>query len=345
MDEYEKIYQYENLYMAHKRARKGKRDDSEVLDFELNLLTELYKLQWELKNGIYYPQKYQRFTIHDPKEREIHALHYRDRVVQHSLCDNVIAPYMERHLIYDNSASRVGKGTHFSMNRLTYFLQQHYKKYGTDGFFLKFDIRKYYDSIDHEILLELCKKAFPQKDVGNLLKIIIESYHGKEKKGLPLGNQTSQWFALYYLNGLDRLIKEQLKIKYYTRYMDDGIIVHEDKEYLKECLEIMECYINNKRKLEFNTKTQIVPLAQGVDYLGFHFYLSSTGKVIRRLRTSNKKRMKRRLKRFRIAYRDGKISQDAIHRSLISYCGHLSHGHTYHLKKNILNHLNLQKRR
>lgn len=344
MSEYEKIYQYENLYTAHKRARRGKRDEPEVLDFELNLPTELYRLQWELENKVYHPQKYQKFTIYDPKEREIHALHYRDRVVQHSLCDNVIAPYMERHLIYDNSASRVGKGTHFAMNRLTYFMQQHYKSHGTDGFFLKFDIRKYYDSIDHQILFELCEKAFSQEpEVVELLRIIIESYCGEEKKGLPLGNQTSQWFALFYLDGLDRLIKEKLRIKYYTRYMDDGIMIHEDKEYLSRCLKIMESYVNRERKLEFNAKTQIIPLAQGVDYLGFHFYLSSTGKVIRRLRTSNKKRMKRKLKRFRIAYKNGKISQEAIHRSLISYCGHLSHGHTYHLKKNILQHLILKK--
>lgn len=199
-------------------------------------------------------------------------------------------------------------------------------------------------SIDHQILYELCKKAFVQnEDVLHLIKVIIDSYDFEEEKGIPLGNQTSSWFALYYLDGLDRLIKEKLQIKYYTRYMDDGVLLHTNKDYLKYCLKQMKQYVQQERKLEFNQKTQIVPMSQGVDYLGFHFYLTETGKVIRRLRTSNKKRMKRKLKRFRHAYREGKITQEAVHRSLVSYCGHLSHGNTYHLRNTLLNHLVLTK--
>ena len=240
---YEQIYDYENLYKAHCLARRGKRDDSEVMEFELNLATEIYKLQYELKHQIYRLKPYKEFTIYDPKERQIHALHYRDRVVQHSLCDNIIAPYMERHLIYDNATSRKGKGTHFAMGRLNGFLQEFYKEHGNKGFLMKFDVRKYYDNIDHDILKGIYKNAFGyDRKLYELLEQIIDSYQVEEGKGIPLGNQTSQWFALSYLDGLDRLIKEQLHIKYYSRYMDDGVLIHESREYLRECKKQMEEY-------------------------------------------------------------------------------------------------------
>ena len=150
-----------------------------------------------------------------------------------------------------------------------------------------------------------------------------------------MGNQSSQWFALYYLDGIDRIIKEKYRIKWYTRYMDDLVLLDHDKEKLKQCLDELRTYAAKELKLEFNQKTQIVPISQGMDYLGWHFYLTDTGKVIRRLRTSNKRRFKRRLKRFRMEYAEGKTDFDTIKRSLVSYNGHLKQGHTHRLRKNI----------
>ena len=342
MDFYE-MTEFSSLYEVHKKARRGKRNRNDVIRFEMNLSFELARLQKELRNGYYRPQKYDTFIIHDPKKRIIHALKYRDRIVQHTLCDNLIEPYMELHLIYDNAASRIGKGTHFAMGRLEQFFRSHYRKHGTRGYILKYDIRKYYDSMDHRILLSLFQSAFPEARVFNLIKQYVESYHTEPGKGIPLGNQTSSWFALYYLDGLDRLIKEKLRIKYYSRYMDDGVLIHEDRDYLRECLRQMKQYAEKERLLSFNDKTQIMPLAQGVDYLGFHFYLTDTGKVVRKLRNSNKRRMKRKLKRFRHAYRKGIMSEEDVRRSLTSYIGHLSHGDTWHLRENILRHLILSK--
>lgn len=342
--DYGDMASFENLYNAHRAARKGKRDQKEVVEFEMDLAWNLQKLRGELMSGRYRPKPYKQFRIYDPKERVIHALQYRDRVVQHTLCDNVIQPYMERHLIYDNAASRIGKGTHFAMDRLDSFLHAFYQKYGTEGYFLKFDIRKYYDSIDHGILKKLLRKAFAEdKKVINLLNVFIDSYSLTDEKGLPFGNQSSQWFALYYLDGLDRLIKEQFQVKYYTRYMDDGILIHNDRKQLVSYLKDMEKYLIEERALEFNQKTQIIPLSQGVDYLGFHFYMTENGKVIRKLRASNKKRVKRKLKRFRHAYRNEIMAREEIERSLASYKGHLSHGDTYLLRKNLLEHLVLSK--
>ncbi len=341
---YDMMCSFDALYRAHQKSRRGKRCKKEVVEFEMDLGQQLYTIRWELLNGKYEVRPYERFHIHDPKERLIHALQYRDRIVQHTLCDNIIEPFMERHLIYDNAASRIGKGTHFAMNRLEGFLRSFYREYGTDGYFLKYDIRKYFDSIDHDILYGLFQKAFcGEAKVCALIRLFIDSYECTPQKGVPLGNQTSSWFALYYLDGLDRLIKEKLQIRYYTRYMDDGVLIHRDKEYLKECLRQMRSHIWKERKLELNQKTQIIPLSQGVDYLGFHFYLTGEGKVVKKLRASNKKRMKRKLKRFRHAYRNGTMDMQAVSRSLASYRGHLSHGNTYYLQKNILDHLVLSK--
>lgn len=335
---------FENLYQAHLKSRKGKRNKSEVIEFEMNLGLNLIMLNAELMCGKYYPRPYKEFKIHDPKERLIHALAYRDRIVQHSLCDNVLAPYMEKHLIYDNAASRKGKGTHFAMDRLNRFLREYYRQYGPDGYFLKMDVRKFYDNIDHRILYGILEKAFgnDEKVLGLLWKY-IDSYHTESGKGIPMGNQSSQWFALCYLDGMDRVIKEKQGIKYYTRYMDDAILIHHDRQYLKQCLSAIRGYLRVERQLELNEKTQIIPLSQGVDYLGFHFYITEQGKVIRKLRSSNKKRIKKKLKSYRHAYRIGKMDYDAVKRSIVSYKGHLSHGNTYHLQRQLLSHLVLSK--
>lgn len=335
MNEYEKIYCFENLYQAHKKARRGKQNTKEVILYETKLTENLVKLSYHLQNGTYKVQGYHKFIIHDPKTREIQALKYGDRIVQHSLCDNVLGPYLERRLIYDNAACRVGKGTHFAMKRLTEFLRQHYKECGADGYILKCDIRKYFNSISHDVLIETINGMKLANETKWLLCLIVHSYEYEQGRGLPMGNQTSQWFVLAYLDGLDRLVKEKLRIKYYSRYMDDMILICRDKEYLKKCLKVMRTYVENKLKLKYNEKTQIHSLREGVDYLGFHFYLTDTGKVIRKLRQSAKKRLKRKLRNFKHAYRNDKIDVEAIRRSVVSYKGHLKHGHTFRLQKYI----------
>lgn len=340
MTEYEKIYQFESLYQAYKATIKGKKEKKDVIQFELDLSNQLWKLHDELQMKLYRLGRYHCFQIYDPKKREIQALSIRDRVVQHSICDQVLKPYFEPRLIYDNAACREGKGTRFATDRLTKFMRDFYKEHGTNGYILKFDIRKFFDSIHHEVLKEkLC--CISDEEVKELLYHIIDSYAKEPEKdelslrGLPLGNQTSQWFALWYLNGLDRLIKERLRIKYYSRYMDDGILIHEDKAYLSLCLKKMTEYVEQELKLSFNEKTQIFPISQGTDYLGFRFYLTDTGKVIRRLRTSNKKRWKRRLKLYQKQYRQGTKNFEEITRSMKSYQGHLKYGNTYRLRAKV----------
>lgn len=334
---FDELASFESLYEAHRKARRGKRDRPEVAAFELDLSRQLARLSRELVEGSYRPQPYHTFVVREPKVRMVHALRYRDRVVQHALCDNVLEPYFERHLIYDNAAARVGKGTRFACDRLTKFLGGHWKERGAQGYLLKYDIRHYFNSVDHAILWGILKPAFAfDERVQRLIHTFVASYHDQPRRGLPLGNQTSSWFALAYLDGLDRMIKERLRVHGYTRYMDDGVLVHHSRDFLRDCLSQMREYVVRERHLEFNEKTQIMPLSQGVDYLGWHFYLTESGKVVRKQRTANKQRMKRRLKRIRRANAAGKLSGTKAMEILHSYLNHLSYGDTYALRTQVV---------
>lgn len=330
---YQSLCDFQNLYAAHKMARRGKQQNAEVVGFELELGNNLWKLKHALEQQNYHAKPYYTFWVYDPKERKIDALHYADRVVQHSLCDNVLAPILENRLIYDNAACRKGKGTHFALKRLTGFLYDHYKKHGAEGYVLKCDIAKYFENINHEVLKQKLRKAIQDEAVIGLLDKVIDSYHKDTGKGIPLGNQTSQWFALYYMDEVDRLIKEKLHIKHYTRYMDDFLLIHESKDYLNHCKREIETLLSEKLYLSFNAKTQLFPLKNGAEYLGWRFYLTDSGKVVKRLRTSAKKRFKRKLKQMAKDYEKGETDLDTIKRSLASYRGHLKHGHTYKLQQ------------
>lgn len=336
MTDFEKIYDFQNLYQAHRIARRGKRNTTEVIQFEADLAQNLTTLSDLLREKKYRISGYYTFMVHDPKDRHIHALHYCDRVVQHCLCDQIIAPMIDRKLIYDNAACRIGKGTHFALDRVTEFMRKFYQKHGTQGYMLKCDIRKFFDNIDHDVLKIKLRKVFHDDDLLMLCDHIIDSYESTPNKGLPLGNQTSQWFAIYYLDGFDRLIKEKMQIKYYSRYMDDCVLIHQDKTHLQSCLEQLKSYIINELHLEFNAKTQIFPIKNGVDYLGWHFYLTETGKVIRNLRRANKIKYKHRLRGLRKAYSTRKVNLQDIHPVIMSYIAHLAHGHTHKLQAKVL---------
>ena len=334
--DYEKIYNFNNLYRAYKASRKGKRGTREVIQFELETGVHLWQLRQELKNETYQLSGYYHFTIYDPKVREIHALHYRDRIVQHSLCDNVLAPYFENHLIYDNAACRQDKGTLFAMNRLNGFLHDHYRVYGRKGYFLKCDVRKFFDSIDHEILKHRLASIVDDNRTLRLLYHIIDSYEVNPGRGIPMGNQTSQWFALFYLDPVDRLIKEKLRMKHYTRYMDDMILISNSKDILNNALTEMRKLLTELH-LEFNEKTQIFPISHGVEYLGWRFGLTDSGKVIRRLKKHSKTRWKHRLRKLRIQYMEGQIAFEKIKESLQSYRNHMHYGNTWKLYSGVMN--------
>ncbi|MCL2740206.1 MAG: RNA-directed DNA polymerase, partial [Oscillospiraceae bacterium] len=258
----EDLFSFENLYKAHLAARRGKRHKKDVIAFEMDLAHSIWNLKNRIDSGRYKIHNYNTFNVYEPKKREIQAVKYSHRVVMHCLCDNYLTPLLEKRLIYDNAACRKGKGTHFSLRRLKKFFCEHYKQYGNEGYILKMDICKYFPSINHEILIGKLRKIIEDEGILEMMEMIISSWNGEEGKGLPMGNQTSQWFALYYLDEVDRLIKEKLAIKYYVRYMDDMVIIHHDRGYLKEILRQVRLLCRNL-KLELNAKTQISPIKNG----------------------------------------------------------------------------------
>jgi hypothetical protein len=328
-----KIYEFEHLYRAHRLARRAKRSKEEVVRFELDLNRNLIDLRQQLLDRTYQPGPYREFTVYEPKERIIMSLPYRDRVVQHSLCDQILGPWLNRQLIYDNCASRPGKGTHFGLYRLSRFMKEFYHVRGTEGYILKADISKFFYRIRHDRLKAMLYPGIADPDLKWLLDTIIDSTPGNV--GIPIGNMMSQWFAIFFLNQMDRMIKEKLHIRWYSRYMDDFVLIHESKSYLQECLvQIREhlAYLG----LELNNKTQIFPLRNGVDYLGFHTYLTEDGHVIRKLRDSSKKRMKRKIRAFKRKFANNEITFEDIKRSMQSWLAHASHGHTYQLRQRMI---------
>ena len=321
MYKFEEIFSIEHLLKAHYKARKNKRHKNEVVVFELHLTKNILSLYNALLSNSYKIRGYKKFMIYDPKEREIQALTYYDRIVQNCLCYNFLVPYYSKYFIYDNCACQKGKGTHFARKRLENNLREIFKQYKYNSYVLKIDIKKYFNNIDHSVLKEKLGVIYDNK-LKELINQVIDSYNKDLNCGVPMGNQSSQVFALLYLNEIDRLIKEKYHIKYYVRYMDDLIILHNDKNILKSLFnEIKD--VCNKLKLELNHKSEIYPLKNGVDCLGVRYYLLSNGKLIKHMRPQNKKRMLNKIKNLQIVYRKGLINNNQIEMSIAGFYGNV----------------------
>ena len=332
----EESFSFEKLLEAHKRCRCSKQHKRETINFEVNLSSNLVELSKQIRNKNYKVGSYKQFKIYEPKERIIQALSYKDRVVLMALCSNIIEPKFERRLIYDNVACRKGKGTDFGIKRLEKFLHCYYKEFGNNkGYVLKCDVRKYFQNIDHTILFNKLKKEKFDEDEIWVLKLIIDSKNQEIGVGLPIGNQTSQWFGLYYLDEIDRLIKEKLRIKYYVRYMDDMILVHNDKEYLKYCKGQIEKCAKNNLKLELNNKTQIFNIKDGIDFLGFRHILTENGKVIKLLRGQAKLKLKRNMKILSKLKESNSVDEDYINVRLTAFYAHICHSNARSLYRKI----------
>lgn len=238
---FEKITDLENLYLAFYKAAKGKAGTKGVLQFQKNLSVNLLVLQKKLVNKDLKFGNYHYFTIYDPKIRKICAAPFPERVLHHAIM-NICHDSFEKKQIYSSCACRKSKGTYFALD----LAKVYNKKY---KFFLKLDVRKYFDSIDHAVLKSLLRKMFKDCYLLELLDNIIDTYSVSEKKGLPIGNLTSQYFANHYLAEADHYIKENLKIPAYVRYMDDMVLWHNDKDILNKMGKKLSSFLINKYKL------------------------------------------------------------------------------------------------
>lgn len=291
-DFFNQLFSFRNLYRAHLRSRNSKREVPSVVDYEMHISSNITRLRYNILHGVYAINSYKTFYIYEPKKRLIQACAYVDRIVQHCLCDNYLTELIDSKLIYDNCACRKNKGLDFAVRRVKKHLQGFYKQYGTDGYCLRVDISKYFQSIDKEIVLKKLNRHVTNRYIMGLISRIVLGY-GSE--GLPIGNQISQTLAIYYLNDVDRFIKEVCRVKFYTRYMDDFFILHHDKAFLEDLTRLIreEC---EKDKLTLNAKTMIIPIKQGIDFIGKNFMLEDNGAVTVRLRQVNKRRIYRRIK-------------------------------------------------
>ena len=330
MTDFEKVIDFNNMYRAYRKAKCGKGFKKSSARFNVMALDGINILIEQLKNKTYTISPYNEFKVYEPKERVIQTTSFKDKVVQHSLCDNVILPRLENIFIYDNCAGQKGKGTLFGLDRLGEQMQEFHKRYGFNGYILKCDITKFFYNISHEQLKEIVEYWFGyDQDICWLINLFIDSTEGK---GIPLGNQINQGLALLYLDGMDKLIKQEFGIEFYGRYMDDFYLIHPDKQYLKDCLQVLTEYLDTL-DLTLNGKTQIFPFKNGVNYLGFHTYITENGKVIRKLKNENKRNAQRKYLEMAKLVVSGKLAIDKFNASYNAWLNHISHGNCYRLSQ------------
>jgi retron-type reverse transcriptase len=344
---YPQITDYSNILLAARKAQKGKRFRENVLSFNYNLEQELEKIKQELESKTYQPGKYKTFEIYEPKRRTISAAPYRDRVVHHALC-NIICPIFERTFINDSYANREGFGTHRALRRFTEFAR-------SSQYVLQCDIKKYFPTIDREILKQQIRRKIKCADTLWLIDTIIDNSNEQEsildyfpgddlltplkrRRGLPIGNLTSQFFANVYLNGFDHFIKEKLKTSKYLRYVDDFALFADDRQFLTEARQAIEEYLAKLRLKIHPIKSQLFETKKGANFLGFRILPDRL-----RVRTENLRRARRRLRQLQWDYAQGKIElADVIH-SIQSWEAHLMHGDTWQLRQQIFTTLALTR--
>lgn len=321
MTDFEKVTDFNNLYIAYRKSKSGKGYKNSSAKFEIQALDGVHRLKQQLETKQYSVSRYNQFYVYEPKQRLVEAAAFKDKVVQHSLCDNVLLPKLSSIFIRNNFAGQKGKGTLFGLNSLKDDMIHFYNDHSYDGYILKADITKFFYTIDHDTIKRILRKHFADEDLLWLCDLIIDSTHGL---GLPLGNQTSQVFALLYLNDLDHYIKDVLQIKYYGRYMDDLYLIHQDKQYLKHCLDEINKIVKDL-KLSLNGKTQIMPFKQGIKFLGFHTYIVD-GKVMCTIRNENKRNAYRKYKKMARLVVGGKLDRKKFDECYQSWKAHATFG-------------------
>ena len=315
---FEDIVSIDNLLLAWREFLAGKRGRKDTQEFSFNLMNNIISLHNDLENFTYKHGKYQAFHINDPKPRQIHKSLVRDRLLHHAIYI-ILYPFFDRVFISDSFSCRNKKGTHKALNRFRNFSYKVSKNNTKTCWVLKCDIRKFFENIDHEILLGILKKYILDRNIIWLLERVIYSFSAATGRGLPLGNLTSQLFVNIYMNEFDQFAKHNLKAKYYVRYADDFVVLSQDKSWLEEMLPKMGDFLEENLKLEIHPdKVFIKTLNSGVDFLGWVNFSDH-----RVLRTTTKKRMFKRI-----------VSSGASE-TVNSYLGLMKHGNTFKLRRGL----------
>lgn len=319
-----RITEFENLHRAFKKAFKGANRTEESLAYFFNLEKNLLALKEDLEGKTYQPGAYQYFKVFDPKERVIAVAPFRDRVVHHAIV-NILEPLYEKSFIFDSYATRKEKGTHKAIERAQGFLRN-------NRWFLKADVEKYFDSIDHQVLLSLLKRKIKDPDLVWLLEGIIQN-GGDNGRGLPIGNLTSQFLANVYLDPFDHFVKEELKVHFYLRYMDDFVVFDREKEKVKSWRSAMEGFLETRLKLRLNKKVVLINQScHGLSFLGSRIFPNLV-----RIKRESLQRCLKKTRQKLWDYGEGRLSEEGLKQSLSSIIGHIGFFDSWELRKTIFN--------
>ena len=330
MSLYERIYDTKNLEESYKRTQSGNRKyRKEAIYFAMSKERKLRCLQKELEDRTYRPGSYIEFYVFEPKKRLVHAPHIRDKIVQFSI-HTVLQGIYRSVFIKDSYACLEEKGTHEAVHRIQHYMRLAQWKY-EEPYIVKIDVRKFFYSINRDILKTIYRKKIPEseQDFLRILDMIVDSSPEGEK-GLPLGNVTSQDFANIYLNEIDQFCKRYLGLKWYVRYMDDICIIVNDRETARNVLAKIRTYAKDHLNLELNEKTHIYPLAQGINTLGFRIHTTHL-----EVRNSSKAAMKRRIKKIDEKVQSGRLTKKQAQQAVNAWLGHARHSNSYNLAKKI----------
>lgn len=322
-----RVWDFENLLIASKKAQRGKRREPDVYAFNAEIEKNLLRLQEELRDETWTPGKYRDFYVYEPKKRLVSAAPYEDRVVHHALC-RVLEPIWETMFIYDSYACRVGKGTHAAADRYTQFSRR--AKY-----VLKCDISRYFESVRHDVLLGQIGRYVRDRGILDLVAKILASNDARPDavpgRGIPIGNLTSQFFANVYLNRFDHWMKEEMGHRYYIRYVDDFVALHDDKRMLHDTLSLVEERLGGIGLAVHAKKRTVFPVTEGCDFMGYRIWPDH-----RRLRPTTGYHSRRKLRRVAERYRRGEIGLDRARSSVMAWIGHVKHADTWGLRKAVL---------
>jgi RNA-directed DNA polymerase len=334
---FEQIISPENLFSAWDAFKSDKRNKPDVAHFEWQLEKNIFELHRELKNKTYRHGSYSGFYITDPKQRHIHKAAVRDRVLHHAVF-SIINPIFERTFIPRSFSCRIGYGTHKGVAAFERMARKISRNGTRRCFVLKCDVRKFFDTVDHKILLSILRGRIKDEDAMWLLNEIIESYSSSfstifDRKGVPIGNLTSQLFANVYMDGFDHFVKENLRVQHYARYTDDFVIISGDATYLENLLPRIREFLRQKLALDLHPgKIGIHKFHGGVDFLGYIVFPD-----YRLIRAKTKRRIFTKLRKRTSDYRAGKITQATLEQSLQSYLGVLSHANARKLTEKLKN--------
>lgn len=315
-------------------SRRGVCWKASVQKYVINAPVNVMNTYYRLKEGKYRTPGFYEFDIRERgKERHIRSTTIGERIVQRCLCDNALVPALTRTLIYDNGASMKNKGYDFAVRRIICHLQKHYRKHGNDGYILLFDFSKFFDNISHALVKHIVNNELTDPRLRQIIHHFIDAFGDK---GLGLGSQISQVLALASANRLDHYIKERLRAKLYGRYNDDGYIIDISKDRLKKILDCIRKVCNYLKITINEKKTQIVKLSHGFTWLKIRFFMTPSGKIVKKINPRSITIQRRKLKKLHKKYLKGIIPFEGVRDSLLSWAAYSRKFNAYHTTMNML---------